>query len=721
MFAGLIVSVDDGFSFTYDNRAERILGEAVSSDYFQVLGVPTILGQPFTAEVRRGRWAAEAVLSYAFWQRRFGGDPTVIGKTIRLNTYPFTIVGVTPPSFFGMVRGSNYELRFPLLPEGRELAELQEAGGSPARWVGVRARLQPGVSFAQAEAAADAQFQEFLRTTGIKRFQNAGLRRLRVLPNPRGYDDYTKTLETPLDLLLVLVAIVLLIACTNVANMLLARTAARAREFAIRTSIGAGRFRLVRQILVESVVLSIIGGALGLALAYWMADILFQFAPQGHMNLVIDLHPERRAFLFTFALSLATGLLFGLTPAFQAGRSSLAPVVKGGAAASSARIRSVLVVSQVAFSMVLLMAAAVFVRTLAMLRPTGYQADPGRILLFTIKPQQEIYSDDHRRQLANELVRRVSALPGVEAAAIAENGPLGSRSGSDDVYAHGQKIIRAGSDSISPGFFETVGIPRIAGRDFTARDTAGAPLVVIVNRTLARILAPDGNAVGQSLHIPLGKQDGTYEIIGVAEDTHYYDVHGEPGPFFWFSMGQVPPYMPTLHVRSNSADTARMVAAVRREFDQIDKGFPVFNIRTMSVRIEDALSSERMVAWLSGAFGILATALAAVGLYGILAWSVSGRTREIGIRMALGANGSSVVWLVAREAFLMVAAGCAAGILLAIAGFRAFTHYLAGTAPLDPGIVASGLLAVLLVTAAAVAIPAARGCRIDPLRALRQD
>jgi len=726
IFAGLTINTADGLSFSDDGRAERILGEIVSPDFFAVLGVQPILGQGFTRDVRSGHWAPEAVLSYNFWQRRFGGDPGIIGRTIRLNTYPFTIVGVSAPSFFGLVRGTNYELRIPILPAGQDLAQIDQLSGDPQRWLGMVARLKHGVTIAQAEAAADAQFHEFLRTTSIKRFTADGLRHLKVSPSAKGYDEYVLPFHTPLYVLLILVAIVLLIACTNVANMLLARATARAREFAIRTSIGAGRLRLIRQMLAESILLSILGGALGLAVASWAAGVLFHFLPQGHISLVIDMHPDRRALLFTFALSLVTGLLFGLAPALQVTRGSLAGALKADTAASAgeghgAGFRKVLVVSQVAFSLLLLIAAGVFIRTLSDLRPTGYRSNPERILLFTIKPQQEIYSDDRRRWLAAELIRRMSALPGVQAAAVAEDGPLGSRSDDTEVQVPGQNPIRAAIDRVSQSFFDTVGIPRIAGRDFDSRDKPGSPPVIIVNQALARALFPNQNPIGRTLRIPLGKQDGNYEIVGVVADTHYYDVHKAPGPAIWLSTMQIPPYLPTLHVRTNASDTAAMIAAVRHEFDLLDKGFPVFNIRTMSARIEDSLAGERMVANLSGAFGILALMLAAVGLYGILAYSVSRRTREIGIRMALGADSGSVLWMVAREAVVLVGAGSAVGLALAIAANRVLTAYLSGVSSVDLAIAAPCTCGMFVVAAAAVAIPAIRGCRVDPLIALRHD
>ena len=725
VFAGLTINTADGLSFAYDGRAERILGEVVSSDYFAALGVRPILGQGFTPDVQSGHWAPEAVLSYNFWKQRFAGDPTVIGRTIHLNTYPFTIVGVSPPSFFGLVRGTNYELRIPILPEGREIAQIQQISGDGKRWLNMAARLKPGATIAQAEAAADAQFQEFLRTTLIQQFKSARLH-LHVSPMARGYDEYVHSFHTPLYVLLVLVALVLLIACTNVANMLLARAIARAREFAIRSSIGAGRFRLVRQMLAESVLLSILGGALGLAVANWAANVLFHFLPQGHISIAIDLHPDRRALLFTFVLSLLTGLLFGLVPAVEATAVTLAGTLKSDSTALAggghgARVRKILVTSQVAFSMLLLIAAGVFVRTLSDLRPTDYRNNPDRILLFTMKPQQEIYTDDRRRWLAAELIRRVSPLPGVQSAALAENGPLGSRTSSDEVQAPGHEPIRAGSDSVTPGFFDTVGIPRIAGRDFEAGDKAGSPLVAVVNQALARTLFSNQNPIGRAIRIPMEKHDGNYQIIGVVADTHYYDVHTAPQPFVWLSIAQISPYLPTLHVRVNTSNTAGMIAAILHEFDLLDKGFPVFNIRTMAVRIEDSLAGERMIANLSGAFGILALVLAAVGLYGILAYSVSRRTREIGIRMALGARTGSVLWMIAREAFVLVGAGSVAGSALAIAASRVLARYVNGVSSVDSAIVAACIFGMFFVTAISVTGPAIRGCRVDPLSALRHD
>src|SRR5579871_4106017 len=484
------------------------------------------------------------------------------------------------------------------LPDLREFPAIRQISGAPDRWMNTVARMKPGVTLSQAQGLADAQFQDFLHVTGNKEVKEGGFAHLQVTPGLGGYftDEYVHPFRAPLFVLLGMVAIVLLIVCSNVAGMLLARGAVRTREFAIRTSIGAGRFRLIRQMLAESLLLSLLGGALGLALSYWLSQVLFHFLPQGHINIELDLRPDARVAEFTFAISLLTGLLFGLAPALEATRGNLTNALKSDIVSSTARFRKVLVVFQVAFSLVLLIAAGVFVRTLADLRPIEFRGNPDHLLLFTMKPQQEIYTEARKQALVEELSRRMSALAGVQSVAFAENGALGSRTDRTMVEVRGESPIRAGYDSVTPGFFDTAGIQKIDGRDFDGRDSLGSPLVAVVNQALARGLFRNQNPLGRSLSVVADGKKKTFEIVGVVADTHYYDVHKGPGPFVWFAMAQVPPYMPTLHVRTSARDTAGVVAAVRREFDAVDKGFPVFNIRTMEARIDDSLASERMVA-----------------------------------------------------------------------------------------------------------------------------
>jgi predicted permease len=727
IFSDIVTSSNDGLSFSYDDRAERILSEMVSPNFFDFLGVDPILGQGFTPGVRAGQWAPEAVLSYRFWKRRFAGDPGAVGRIIHLNTYPFTIVGVSPPSFFDLSRGLDPELRIPILPNGSELSQIQEISGSRARALGTMARLKSDWTTAQAEAAADAQFQEFLRTSTVPGVRRGGYEHVRVIASETGWPGELAQFHAPLFVLLALVALVLLIACANVANMLLARGMARQRELAVRASIGAGRARLIRQLVAESVLLAVCGGGLGIAVASWAAGALVGFLPRGHINIVLDVHPDARVLTFTFAVSLATGLLFGLVPALQVTRANPATSLKSDSAGSvgvsrRAGLRQTLVVAQVAFSLTLLMVAGLFVRTLSNLRPTDFRVPPDRVLLFTMKPQQEIYDANRIRLLTAELVRRVARLPGVASAALAENGPLGSRTSSTLIAAGSGNAVQARMDWITPGFFETIGVPRIAGRDFTDGDAQGTVLAAIVNPALARMLFGNQNPLGRAIHRTRAGSAPPFEIVGVVSDTHDYNVRTQPAPAVWFAIQQDTPYMPTLHVRTAAtADTGSVLAAVRAAFDALDKGFPIFDIKTLERRIDDSLSRERLVADISAVFGVAALLLAGIGLYGVLAYSVTRRTREIGVRMALGSSAASVVSMIAREGLVLTAAGAIAGLVFATLAGRLLAGYVFGVTPTDPALLVTSATAMLGIAMLAVAVPAYRASRVDPLVALRSE
>jgi predicted permease len=727
-FEGVFVTSTDGLSFSYDGRAERVMGEGVSGSYFAVLGVRPIIGQPFTSDVRRGNWAPEAVLSYGFWQRRFAGDPGVIGRAVQLNTYPFTIVGVSPPGFLGLERGTDVDLRIPMMPDGRELAQITRISARPDRGMFTIARLKPGSSRGQAEASADVQLQEFLRTTTIPRFKDRAGHYITLTPVGNGDLGVLGQLRTPLYVVFVLVALVLLIACANLANMLLARAAVRARELAVRRSIGAGRLRLIRQMLAESLLLSLVAGAFAVAIGRWVAGALVHFVPQGHVATVLDLRMDPVTGIFVFALSLVACVTFGLAPAIDTTRGDLGGILKADSSASignpsSGWFRKVLVVSQVAFSLVLLIAAGIFLRTLLNLWPKDYGADPGRVVLFTMKPQGEIYTPVQRRTLIAKLVRRVSDIPGVEAAGVAEYGPLGSRvsESRESIEAEPGHPVRAQTDWVSEGFFDAVGLPRIAGRDFTESDSVGSSLVVIINQSLGQELFGNTNPVGRIVRPTQDKDARALEIVGVVGDSRYYGIHGAPQPAVWFPFQDAAPYMPTLHVRSGGMNTDAMAAAVRRELDRLDKGFPIFDIKTLEVRFEESLARERILAALSGGVGLLALALAAVGLYGILTYSVSRQTREIGIRMALGSSAPAVLWLVVREALLVIGVGSLAGLTLSVAGWRLLSERIPGVSQIDAQVLIVCAVIMLILAATAVSVPAIRACRIDPLIALRHE
>jgi predicted permease len=727
VFDGAIAEADDGLSFSYDGRAERVLGAGVTPNYFSVLGVRTILGQAFSSGVRAGQWAAEAVISYRFWQSRFGGDPSAVGRVIHLNTYPFTIVGVSEPSFYDVTRGLDPEVRIPRMPDERDLPQIELlSGGGQFNW-NLMARVRPGVTRALAAAVADADFQDVLRNSRDEEAKVLGVSHLRTLPGDKGWPQYLETFSTPLFVLFGLVGGVLLIACANVANMLLARAAARRRELAVRCSVGAGRARLVRQMLAESLLLALMGGALGIAASFWGGPMLLHFLPRSNTRLVLDLQPDARALLFTSALAIVTGALFGLFPALYTTRGDLAGTLRTDTAASigdagSALFRRILVAGQVAFSLTVLIAAGLFVRTLHNLRPHDMGVDANRVLQFMIKPQQEIYTDERKFTMLAELIRHVSEVPGVESAALAEPPSfVGSGRTGIPIQVSGGTTARVVYALATPGVFHTLGIKLVAGRDFTAADKPGAPLVAVLNQAAASALYGRENPIGRTFRRMFGKTPADYQVIGVVEDAHIIDLRQAHQPAGFFAYQRSAPYMPVLTVRVNNGNTAGMFAALRRAFDEVDKGFPVFDVKTMSMQIDDTLARERMVADLAAAFGGLALLLAAVGLYGVLAYSVTRRTREIGIRMALGSGAPSVLWLVAREALQLVGIGCAAGILLAAATGRSIEAYLFGVSALDPVTLLAAAGVMLVIAAAAVCAPALRASRIDPLSALRHE
>ena len=724
-FSDVVATVSDGLSFQYGgDRTERIMGEVVTPNFFSALGIKTVAGQGFTHDVKQGKWAAEAVLSYSYWKARFDGDPAIIGRAIRLNTFPFTVVGVSAPSFYDLHQGQDPELRIPVLPPGRTLSELNILSPNQDDF-SIMARLAPGVNRPEAQAAAAAQLREFVRSSSNAEIRRVGYRQLRLLPGDRGWPELAGDFRTPLVVLFLLVFVVLLIACANVANMSLARAGTRRREFAVRTALGAGRGRLVQQLITESLLLAGFGGLVGWLVACYAAQFLLYFLPHGHINFVLDLRPEARALIFTVALSILAALLFGATSAYQTTRGNLATGLKSDSngsigATGTYLLKKILITCQIAFSLALLVIAGLFVRTVFNLRPKADFPNPSRIIVFTMKPQEEIYSPDRIRSVIAELIRRVSAVPGVNAVSLAEDGPFASRQNSVTFQVPGKTPLEASKDSVLPNFFRTLRVPILAGRDFTPADKPGSPKVVIVNKSLANALFPYQNALGRVVEIPFLHDSQLFRVIGVVGDFHYYDPRRE-SPAAFFAFQDDPPYMPTLHVCVASAHAEAYVPSIRHVFDAVNKGFPVFDVRTLKDRIDDALDRERMVADLSTVFGGLALALAVIGLYGLFAYSVTQRTREIGLRMALGSNIRQVLWLVIREALLLVAAGIAFGSAVAVGGAYLLGHQLYGVAPADPLTLLGSTALMIAITLLAVSIPAWKASRIDPMITLRHD
>ncbi|HYV96917.1 MAG TPA: ADOP family duplicated permease [Gemmatimonadaceae bacterium] len=723
-FTDIIGQAADGLSFTYDGRAERIIGEAVTPNFFAALGVVPAVGRPFSV----GSGApAEAVLSYRFWQRRFGGDKSVIGKTIQLNAYPYTIAGVSPPSFMDLEQGLDPEVRIPILPRGSAIPQLQITSGADDARVLTMVRVAQGVSLAQAEAAATARFSEFRRTTANAQVVRSTWAAPKLARAARGFTGNLSDLRTPLLLLLGLSAIVFLAACANVAGMLLARASARRRELAMRVSLGAGRARIARQMFAEAFLASLMGGALAVPFAYATARMLPAFLPKGHLNLSLDLTPDARVMAFTAALAVLTGLIIGLAPALRSTSGNLTGSLKAESSnvfgdTRAHIVRRILVGTQVAFSVVIVVVAALFVRSLSDLRPSDFSGRTSQVLLFTMKPQPELYTKDRVRAITSDVVRRVSALPGVTSAALAETGPLSSRAERTRVKTDGHEQIDVATDDITPGFFETVGLRIAQGRDFRAGDAPGGERVAIISDALAKKFFGTTNALGRTITIPADAGNvRSFQIIGVAADVHYHDLHAAPPPIVWLGFQDSAPYMPTLHVRTTNANSGAMIAAIMKEFDAVDKGFPVFNVRTLDDRVNDALSSEHMVSALASVFGALVLLLAGVGLYSILAYAVARRTREIGLRIALGSSVRAMLWAVASDTVAVIVAGIASGAVLAFLGGTFITRSFPGVRGADALALGAAAAATLVIAAAAVTIPSLRATRVDPLLALRTD
>ncbi|MGA2267558.1 MAG: ABC transporter permease [Bryobacteraceae bacterium] len=740
VFSGMFCKYGTSLSLNFEGRTELVSGELVSGNYFPVLGVGAALGRVFTASddlIQDGH--PLAVLSYGFWKTRFGGDGNVIGKRILVDGYPLTIVGVSQAGFDGVEVGYSPQIRIPMMMK-KEMTpgsfySLNERRG---RFAQVFGRLKPGMTLESAKAGLqplfhqilqmEVQQKEFARTTEYTRQQFLKMW-MDVLPASKGRSGLRQQFTNPLWALMAIVGLVLLIACSNVANLLIARATARQKEIAVRLALGASRKRLVCQLLEESVLLSAAGGLAGLGLAVWMDRTLIGFLPLGVTPLTVSSTPDGRVLGFTFAVAVLTGLIFGLAPALQATRPELAGTLKDQAGAvvggTSVALRKSLVVAQVSLSLLLLIGAGLFIQSLKNLRELnpGFQTD--HLLTFAMDPTLNGYRPERSLQFYRQLTERMNALPSVKSAALVVVQLLDGNEWDSTVMVEGYTTkqgewVDPHMQFISPGFFDTMGIPVLLGRDFTIKDDKGAPMAAIVNERFARRYFGGANAIGR--HVGMGGNPGTktnIEIVGVVKDTKYESLRDEipyelyrPYRQMEFVIGM------TAYVRTQS-DPANLFSLLRRTVREVDSNVPVYRMRTLEQQVDKSLMSERLLATLSTIFGCLATVLAAVGLYGVMAYIVAQRTREIGIRMALGASGGSVVWLVMREVLLLAVAGLGIGLPSAWALTRLVETQLFGIQPADPPTMTMAAIGIASVATLAGYFPARRATGIDPMRALR--
>jgi predicted permease len=734
VFSGLIATAASPFqrepSFYLRGaglKPERVPGVYVTPNFFPVLGVKPTLGRLIGPEDDHiSERAAVAVVSWSYWRNRFNLDPRIIGKQIVVEDVPVTIVGIAPRGFFGLQEGSRQDIWLPLAIE-----PLMHSGpsftSSHYGWLKLMGRLKPDVSVEQARAEVRVLY-EWTIEDSAKFADDASLRAMKVELEPAaaGFSHFRDQFAKPLLLLMAVVGLLLLIACANVASLLLARGAARRRELAVRVCMGAGRLRLVRQMLTESLLLSGLGSLLGILLAYFCTGALVRIISSGRERIELYVRPDTTVLLFTAAVGLLTGLLFGLAPALRAWRIGPGPSLRQAGKASETSVQQFLgkslVVAQVALSVVLLAAAGMFVRQLSNLKhlDLGFRRD--HILLVTLDPSYSGYDADALLRAYRELLERFEVIPGVQSATLCGATPIDGAGASSQASVEGHQSRIGESRFISenwiaPKYFETVGTPLLAGRDFTMQDDSG-PRVAVINQTMSRYYFDDRNPIGK--HVTLDGDDKPYEIVGVVGDLKLREIRENAPRTIYFSAFQDWRWWSQFALRTTT-DPSTLVPEVRRTIRESLKTVPVTRVTTMADQIDASIVSDRLIATLSGWFGTLGALFAAIGLYGLLAYIVGRRTNEIGIRMALGATRSNVTRMVLREALAMVCAGLAIGILLAFWGKRIATGIVPDLPGKTSGSIIFGVATMFAVALLAALVPAWRAARVDPMEALRHE
>jgi len=719
-----------------DGGAERVDGEMVSGGYFRGLGASAAAGRLVTSDDERGG-AQVAVLSYAYWSRRFGADPSVIGRQISINHLPFTVVGVTSPRFFGVEPGRAPDVWVPML----NVPELTPWGFRPADtpslldergywWTQVMARLAPGVDAGVARAKVDALFAGFA-ADALPEIDRATPPHIGFEPGGGGLDTIRSDYEQPLFLLMAMVGVVLLIACANVAVLLLARAMARRRELALRLSLGAARGRLIRQLLTESLLLAGAGGGLGLVCAAWTARGLLLLVPADQRPL-IDTSLDGFALAFAATVSIATSLLFGLAPAVLATRVDLLPAMKqagsGPAASEQPAHRvwsSAFVVVQIALSLVLLVGAALFLRSLTNLQQQALGVDDSRLLVFGVDASQNGYTGERLAAVYQDLIRRLGAMPGAEAASAARLRLFSGWVSNGAIRIPGMEpkaSMNLNTNTVGPGFARTTGMRLLAGRDLTWADVEGRRRVAVVNEEMARYFFGDPNVLGRR-YSPGTRYDAAedFEIVGVVSNARYSQVRGA------FPKTAYVPFTARaslrglyMHVRT-AGDPLSLAASAREIVRSVDPSLAITEMDVMTNQVAESLWRDRLFARLTAAFSALALTLACIGLYGTMSYGVGRRRSEIALRMALGARYSQVLWMILRQGLVLALAGVAAGLGLSLWTGRYLASLLYGLSASDP--ITLTLTALLLVAIASLAgyVPARRAALVDPALALKQD
>ena len=730
-------------SITLENQAERVTGELVSGNYFQALGIGPALGRVFSPEqddrVYKGH--PVVVLSYPYWVARFGADAGVIGRKILVNGYPMSVVGVSAKGFSGLDPARSPQIRIPIQMKPLMTPASDNLGDRRRQWVQVFARLKPGYGIQSARASLQPLLSGILRAeaetpalSGIPRSVLAPFLARRALAETaaNGYSDLPGGYSSALVALMGTVGLVLLIACFNVASLLIARAAARRKELAMRLAIGASHGQLLRPLLMESAVLSVAGGALGLLLSVAMVRGLLRFLPANGMLATLRAAPDWRILAFNAALAFVTILLFGLAPARQALKVDLWSALKEaagsvGGSRGSARLRKSLVTAQVAFSFLLVAGALLFVKTLFNLKETtsGFR-DIDNLVTFQIDPARSGYSLPRLKVFYQQALESVRSMPEVKSAGYAWIQVLSGRMASWDISVAGPASDTADHEAyingLSPGFWRTMGTPLLEGRDFDDGDIDGRPKVAIVNRRCANDFFGNKSPIGRRIGLDTGpRSKHDIEIVGVVEDSLDKGPRDGVRRQVFFPFPQMNQSVGTAFYVRTSADSAAIYAALRRKVRELDATMPIYEMKTLADQLDETLGAERLSATLSAAFGVLATLLAAVGLYGVMALTVARRTREIGLRMALGARRGALLWMVMKDAFCLLGVGLAIGIPCAYLLSRYVSSQLFGVVAADLGTAAVASITLAAVATGAALVPARRASMIDPIQALRHE
>ena len=726
-------------------EVDNVRTDFVTANYFAVLGVQPAAGRFFTEDEDRNPQSSEttgsiAVISYAFWERQFGRDPSALNRTVLIGRSACRVVGVTARGFRGESIGSDTDVWVPLI----SFSSSDNLENRRGVFTSYMARLKPGITQEKARSELTLVFQQLLQAERIKfppknpvssSVQDFSIA---LQPGATGFDyGVRRTFAKPLWIIMAIVALVLFIACANVANLLLSRAASRRREIGVRFALGCNRARLVRQLLTESLLLSMLGTLVGLAFAYWASPLLVRMVDTGPLPLALDLRPDTRMLAFTIAVTVITGLGFGIAPAWRASQIDLTSALKDqGRAGTGKRTRQylgrTLVAIQVALSLLLLVGASLLIRSLHNLHHVDLGFQPAQVLIFDLAHNAQNRQPQAMARVARDVYERVRQIPGVQSASVSGlmlfgpsdiSAPIRFR----DYQPSQSEPIPIRFSSVSPGFFETVGMTIFQGRGIQDQDSENAPLVAVINESMARRYFTQANPVGGLMEIPApwkspfeASQGKPIQIVGVVRDAKYNDLRAEVKPMFYVPIQQMPRSLRSLEVRTTEP-ASLITGRVRSALLEVTKDLMIRRVIPLSNQVDRTLAGERMITTLCTFFSVLALLLASVGLYGVISYAVAQRTNEIGIRMALGARGRDVVLLVMRQSLMVVLAGLATGLLLAVISTRLVASFLFGLSTLDPLSIVVGTLVLAVVAALAVLVPARRATKVDPLVALRYE